>query len=605
MAVVKYPRGVGDHLPGWLGPYQRRRSLAPLLVAAFGLAMLSPVVSAAAAAAPHAPSITFYFGLTRPEARADAAFYAVENPASRSYRRFLSLSQVSRRYGASPATRTAFAAQIRKLGLSSRIDPSGVFARVTGTVAQFDKAFHVRIKRTFTNFPNVYTYVLPGHQRLRLPAALRPLVTVVDAFYAHTAPASGQGAAAWRGMQAASQATGPGPRNRGTWERGCRAAKATGGYSYEQVRRAYGLQGLGGGARASVAILNAGEDAPASDIAANARCFHYPTAKIRVLRTDGQTAPFGRGTFEPQEDLALVRGMAPGMRSLTFTKAWADPALLFLGASQVLAGRDRPDVLSISYGWCDRDVEGKGAPASSQAGASLMDGVLVRLGLTGVATFAAAGDFGSSCNGAKFAGVAWPAASPFLTAVGGTRLVVSKANRRVREVVWNDLRWTSVDQGGGAGGGGFAAIAQRPPYQRGLKLPGNLRAAPDVAAAASSFPGYPVVLNNNWVADAGTSAAAPLVAAGFAVIDARARALGKPLLGPVNGLLYYLYAHDRRALYDIVSGTNKYYPHVRGWRARRGYDLASGLGVPQFAVIARMLPRLAPGRIPRASRGPG
>lgn len=545
-----------------------------------------------AAAARHSPIITFYFGLRRPEARADAAFYAVENPASRSYRRFLPLPQVARRYGASAATRTAFAAQIRKLGLSSRVDPSGVFARVTGTVAQFDRAFAVHIKRTFTNFPNVYTYTLPRQQRLRLPTALRPLVTVVDPFYAHSAPASGGAAAAPRGPQGRARAGTPGPKNQGTWKRGCRAAKATGAYSYAQVRSAYGIGSLGSGRGASVAILNAGEDAPAADISANARCFHYPKAAVRVLRTDGQTAPFGRGTFEPQEDLALARGMAPGMRSITFTKAWADPALLFLGASQVLAERNRPDVLSISYGWCDQDVAGTGAPPAWRAGASLMNAVLVRLGLTGVAAFASAGDFGSSCNGDKFAGVAWPAASPFLTAVGGTRLVLSKANRRAREVVWNDLRWLPVSQGGGAGGGGFAAAGTRPPYQGGLGLPGNRRAVPDISVAASTFPGYPVVLNGHWVVDAGTSAAAPLVAAAFAVIDAREHALGKPSLGPVNGLMYYLYAHDRRALYDIVSGSNKYYPDVPGWRAHRGYDLASGLGVPQFAAIRMALPHL-------------
>ncbi len=47
---------------------------------------------------------------------------------------------------------------------------------------------------------------------------------------------------------------------------------------------------------------------------------------------------------------------------------------------------------------------------------------------------------------------------------------------------------------------------------------------------------------------------------------------------------------DRRPLYDIVSGSNKYYPNVPGRRAHRGYDLASGLGVPQFATIAKELP---------------
>ena len=109
------------------------------------------------------------------------------------------------------------------------------------------------------------------------------------------------------------------------------------------------MQSLGSGSGASVAILNAAEDVPTQDIAENARCFHYPALQTRILRTDGQTAPFGRGTFEPQEDLALVRGMAPGLRSLTLTKSWADPSLLFLGASQVLTETRRPDVMSISY----------------------------------------------------------------------------------------------------------------------------------------------------------------------------------------------------------------------------------------------------------------
>jgi hypothetical protein len=52
---------------------------------------------------------------------------------------------------------------------------------------------------------------------------------------------------------------------------------------------------------------------------------------------------------------------------------------------------------------------------------------------------------------------------------------------------------------------------------------------------------------------------------------------------------------------DIVSGNNKYYPGISGWRAHRGYDLASGLGVPQFAAIAKLLPKPAPrgGQHPR------
>jgi hypothetical protein len=69
---------------------------------------------------------------------------------------------------------------------------------------------------------------------------------------------------------------------------------------------------------------------------------------------------------------------------------------------------------------------------------------------------------------------------------------------------------------------------------------------------------------------------------------------GRPPLGPVNGLVYWLQQHHPSSLYDIVSGNNRYDRHVPGYRAHRGYDLASGVGVPRFNRIAGIVP--APGR---------
>ena len=51
-----------------------------------------------------------------------------------------------------------------------------MFARVTGTVAGFDRVFHARVKAAFVNYPNLMAYELPGHQTLRLPRQLQPLV---------------------------------------------------------------------------------------------------------------------------------------------------------------------------------------------------------------------------------------------------------------------------------------------------------------------------------------------------------------------------------------------------------------------------------------------
>jgi kumamolisin len=541
-----------------------------LVIAALGAA---PVADAA-----HSPRVTFYFGLVRPEARARGAFDTVSDPGSPTYRSFLAVPAIARRYGATPRTIRAFRRAARRHGLSARIDASGVFARVTGRVRQFERVLRVRIREQFNNDVFANGWFLAGRRAPRLPRDLRRSVREVVLSYSRST----------RPGAARVAATPPG--NAGTWVDGCDAAKATGSYSFQQVRNAYGLAAVGTGSGASVAIVNAGEGIPAADIATAARCFGLGPLTTRTLLTDGQARPFGRGSFEPQEDLALARGMAPGLASATFTQVWLAPELWFLGPAQVLAAGRLPDTLSISYGECERDIRGPSASRTSRAGASLFDSILVRLGLAGVGAFASAGDFGSTCNGQPFPGVAWPASSPYLTAVGGTRLVLDAANDRVDEVVWNDLEWLSSDAGGGAGGGGLSAVSGRPPYQRAIGVPGRRRAVPDLAAHASMLPGWPVVISDNWVADAGTSSSAPLLAGAFAALSANERAAGRPPLGPVNGLVYALRANAPGTLFDVVSGNNGYEPRVPAQTARPGYDLASGLGVPRFDQLATSLP---------------
>jgi subtilase family serine protease len=545
------------------------------------------------------PTVTFYFGLKRPEALARTAFFAVQQPGSSSYRRFLTLGQVAARYGASRATRTAFVRAVTRHGLSARIDPSGVFARVSGTVTRFDDVFKVDIRHQFSNAPNADTYFLLGSGRLHLPADMTSSVQDVVPTYAHSATPSGAP------TQTARIARARGPRRSGTWTRGCAKAKATGAFSFGQVRSAYGIDRLGSGSGASVAILNLGEGVSRQDIADNAGCFGYPRLRARTLLSDGQTQPFGQGTFEPEEDLALVRGIAPGLTSLTFSQAWLAPEIWFLGASQVLDAPHRPDSFSLSYGECERTIRGTGSTPTTRAGANLMDSVLVRLGLVGVGSYASAGDFGSTCNGLPFTGVAWPASSPFVTAVGGTQLTLGRDNMRRNEVVWNDLKYVSATDGGGAGGGGFSLASPRPPFQEGLGLRGNARTTPDVSAAASQFPGWPVVLAGHWVTDAGTSSAAPLVAAALAIISANQRRQHRPPVGPANGLLYYEAGRAPSTVFDVISGANGYLRKVPARRAKRGYDLASGLGVAQFALLAAKLPppaRLTPQRPKRPHR---
>jgi kumamolisin len=418
---------------------------------AAGLAALVLTLAAADAAAARSPKISFYFGLERPEAKARSAFIAVSQPGSPSYRKFIGVRQAARRYGASPRTIRTLKRRARRYGLVARIDRSGVFARLTGTGRAFERSFRVRIASQIDNDVFARTWFARRNRPLRVPRDLRPLVREVVGVYARSTKIRRVG----RGAARAAQSPGPPPGNAGTWTGGCDQARATGSYAFGQVRSAYGLDALGTGAGASVALMNVGEGVPASDVRLGAQCFGLPVIRPRVLVTDGQARPFGFGSEEPQLDLAMVRGMAPAMRSVQFTQVWLTPDLWFLGPAQTLVAGSLPDSMSISYGICERDLRGRRAGQAARSNADLFDALLVRLGLVGVGVFAAAGDSGSTCNDDDFAGVAYPASSPYLTAVGGTRVVLDAANARVDEVVWNDLPWIKAEDGGGAGGGGL------------------------------------------------------------------------------------------------------------------------------------------------------
>ena len=82
--------------------------------------------------------------------------------------------------------------------------------------------------------------------------------------------------------------------------------------------------------------------------------------------------------------------------------------------------------------------------------------------------------------------VSLPSSSPYVTAVGGTNLELTKQNRIKREIVWNDL----PIQPGGGGGGGSIVSPHRPWWQAGIKRYGTGRIVPDIAALADIYPGY-------------------------------------------------------------------------------------------------------------------
>ena len=162
------------------------------------------------------------------------------------------------------------------------------------------------------------------------------------------------------------------------------------------------------------------------------------------------------------------------------------------------------------------------------------------------------------------------------------------------------MGWGSEwDPEGFASGGGFSnytmrakeakwqqeAVAAYLSRQSGLPPAGWFneagRATPDIAAFAHN---HAVVSTPTSAAGpgSGTSAACPTAAALIGLANAARHRAGKPPLGPLNPLLYSLYASHPQAFTDITEGSNAWPPlgseGAYGFTATAGWDAVTGLG---------------------------
>ena len=196
------------------------------------------------------------------------------------------------------------------------------------------------------------------------------------------------------------------------------------------------------------------------------------------------------------------------------------------------------DVISNSYG---------GSEFSSETSSSY-DG---HFDHPGVAITVSSGDSGY--------GVQYPAASQYVTAVGGTTLSLSGSNQRTGETVWSGA------------GSGCSAYEAKPSWQTDFGC--ARRTVADVSADANPSTGASVYDTtryqgqSGWFQVGGTSLSAPLIGAVYALGTA--------------GVTYgsYPYAHAS-SLFDITSGSNGSCSPSYLCTAGSGYDGPTGLGTP-------------------------
>jgi hypothetical protein len=346
----------------------------------------------------------------------------------------------------------------------------------------------------------------------------------------------------------------------------------------EQYGVPAGLDGTG----QTIAIVDApGSGAVADDLNVFSRFFGLPQCNGANpclqqidLSNGAPVSPTADWGAEVAMDTQMVHAMAPGATIVLVTANSPSTADLLNAANYAAA---LPGVTAVSMSFSIYNEPSATYQSEDQLLASYQAG-------QGMIFFAASGDSGNSWQGAGY-----PAESPNVTAVGGTRIyAVSGAASPTAETAW---QFSS---------GGPSSYASMPAWQAaylGSSLSSanaGMRATPDVAAVADYLhSAVAVYYKQQWLMAGGTSVSTPLWAGTSALLaqhlankGASLPALVRATPGGFNGLLYQtrLTQGGNVALRDIVSGTNNLTLNACSLcSAATGYDDVTGLGVPNLA----------------------
>lgn len=360
------------------------------------------------------------------------------------------------------------------------------------------------------------------------------------------------------------------------------------GYDPEQIRTAYNFGSIDTatytGAGQTIYIVDAftGTDV-VGDFTTYCRQFDLPTpnaSNFQIVNASGYApAVDSEWAGEINLDLQWARAIAPQAK-IVLVQADSDMSSDLLQALKVAANMSESTgggVVSLSLGTDPSLVPSDSLPADFNGWNAVFQGA------THTTFTVSSGDAGGYRS--------FPATSPYVTAVGGTNLPLdADGNRTADETAWI------------GGGGGQTSNFSIPAYQQGLYAPNaagvqtqlTTRGVPDVAYNADPNTGVAVYIstpqlnptktgyNSGWFSVGGTSAGAPQWA-GLVALANQARAQkGLPRLGnSLNGSLYQAFKKDSSTsgLDDIISGSAGTNP------AGIGYDLATGLGVPDAQVL--------------------
>ena len=456
-------------------------------------------------------------------------------------RSHISREEFAKRYGAAAADMTAVKKFAEKHGLAVvEEDASRRTVVLSGKVAQFNQAFGVDLQQ--------FEYEGGSYRgrtgAVQLPPELNDVVEGVLGLdnrpqaKPHFRTRSPHGNVHWKAQSSS--------------------------FDPNQVASLYDYPN-GNGKGECIGLIELGGGYRPADLSAYFSQLKIPPPKVSAVSVDhGKNHPTGDPNGPDGEvmlDVEVAGAIAPGAHIVAYFAPNTDAGFLDAITTAIHDSKDKPSVISISWG----------GPESgwTQQAMTAFDQAFQAAAALGITVCVAAGDDGSTDGANDGANhVDFPASSPYALACGGTNLRASGGSI-VKEVVWND------GANGGATGGGVSSFFPVPPWQEGLKSNlGKLqnRGVPDVCGDADPASGYDIRVDGSTAVFGGTSAVAPLWAALIALINS---AKGTPA-GYLNPTLY----KNPGVLHDISQGNNGAFSASHGW------DACTGLGSPDGTKVA-------------------
>lgn len=539
----------------------------------------------------------------RNQAQLDQLASAVSNPGNPNYHRFITTNEFQRRFAPSDTDAASVVAHLRSNGFTDiRVSPGNGMVTAVGNANTVQAAFHASLKRFSYDGRAVYA----NDTGASVPAALGSVVDAVVGLQnvvrpKHLSSRMTDNVAAGTPDLASSDAT---------------ATPVV--HAVTDFAKIYGATHLPPATGTTVGIITWGD---VSQTIADLKTF---TAQAGLPTVDTLVVPGGAGTLaddgSPAEwnlDSQAIVGTSGGVKQLIFYSAIngdSNDSQLTEGTLVEAMYKAVTDnvakIINVSLSLDETAENAAGVQA-------VTDAVFKQAAVQGQIFSVASGDAGvyqasdspqgqpgtiGTFNGTTVTptidltqySVAWPANSPYVVAVGGTKLSTIGNTKWAGETVWNDgLFYADLDAQGRpadtyvhllATGAGQSQFEAAPTWQT-LALGASVtkRVLPDVSFAASRSSGAWIIVNGKTQMHAGTSLSSPIFVGGFARIEtAHDNAIGLPTP--------WLYANVRRhhsTFHDVTVGNNGYQGH--GYTANVGWDNATGFGSLDFGKLSKVI----------------